>query len=440
MHTILTQSFLRELTTYEMVIIEVVLLIIVLSLSLRFTSIYFSLGTLLVAASYVVIAIAGFLYGHLILHIIRPLLMVTFALISIVVYRYIKEEKEKLESLRQRDFIRATFGRYLSNEVVEELMGSPEGLEMSGETREVTFLVSDLRGFTSLSSKLSPREVINILNRYLEPMVEVIARYRGTVDEFLGDGILVFFGAPLAASDDPDRAVACAIEMQNKMVEINEEQLRHNLPELAMGIGINTGEVIVGNIGSEKRSKYGAVGTAINTTYRIESYTTGGQILISQDTYEKVRSQVRVRQTIDVQFKGIDHTATVYDVFGMEGSYQISLIEKEPLPFTDLESPLPINCFPVEGKTVSGTNIPGYITRLGDATAEVSFEKQVANYSNLKILLVPDETVELSEAYAKVILLDPSSSTSLNVRGRLEFTSLPEDVKNYLKKKCSGKL
>ena len=440
MHTILTQSFLRELTSYEMMIIEVILLITVLFMALRFASIYFSLGTFFVAASYLGIAASGFLYGHLILHIIRPLLMVTFALISIVVYRYVKEEKEKLESLRQRDFIRATFGRYLSNEVVEELMGSPEGLKMSGETREVTFLVSDLRGFTALSSKLSPREVINILNRYLEPMVEVIARYRGTVDEFLGDGILVFFGAPLAASDDPDRAVACAIDMQNKMVEINEEQLRLNLPELAMGIGINTGEVIVGNIGSEKRSKYGAVGTAINTTYRIESYTTGGQILISQDTYEKVRSQVRVRRTVEVQFKGIDHPVTVYDVFGMEGNYPISLVEKEALPFIDLEPPLPIQCFPVEGKTVSEMNIPGYMTRLGDATAEVSLEKQVANYSNLKILLVPEETVDLSEAYAKVILLDPSSSTSLNVRGRLEFTSLPEDVKNYLKKKCSGKL
>ena len=437
MHTILTQSFLRELTSYEMMIIEVILLTTVLFMALRFTSIYFSLGTLLVASSYIGIVAASFLYGHLILHIIRPLLMVAFTLVSIVVYRYIKEEKEKLESLRQRDFIRATFGRYLSNEVVEELMGSPEGLKMSGEMREVTFLVSDLRGFTALSSKLSPHEVINILNRYLEPMVEIIARYRGTVDEFLGDGILVFFGAPLATSDDPPRAVACAIEMQNKMGEINEEQLRHNLPELAMGIGINTGEVIVGNIGSEKRSKYGAVGTAINTTYRIESYTTGGQILISQDTYHKVRSQVRVRQTIDVQFKGIGHPATVYDVFGMEGSYQISLVEKEALPFTDLEYPLPINCFPVEGKTVSEMNISGYITRLGDATAEVSLEKQVANYSNLKILLVPDETVKLSEAYAKVILLDPSSSTPLNVRGRLEFTSLPEDVKMFLAKKRS---
>ena len=121
-------------------------------------------------------------------------------------------------------------------------------------------------------------------------MVEIIARYRGTVDEFQGDGMLVFFGAPLAASDDPERAVACAVEMQNKIPEINGLQRREGLPEIVMGIGINTGEVMVGNIGSQKRSKYGAVGSAINVAYRIESYTIGGQVLISSETYKKVKT------------------------------------------------------------------------------------------------------------------------------------------------------
>ncbi len=438
MHTILTKLFLRELSSLEMLMIEGILLTLVFLLSLRFASLYFSLGTLLLAVSYVGVASVSFLYGQIILHIIRPLLMIAFALISLVVYRYIREEREKLEGIRQRDFIRATFGRYLSNEVVEELLESPRGLEMSGETREITLLVSDLRGFTSLSSKLSPREVITILNRYLEPMVEVIACYRGTVDEFQGDGILVFFGAPLAAHDDPERAVACAIEMQNKMVEINKEQVRHNLPELKMGVGINSGEVVVGNIGSEKRSKYGAVGTAINTTYRIESYTTGGQILISPDTYKKVRSQVRVSQTLEVQFKGIDHPVTLYDVTGIEGNYQTSLVNKEPPAFTDLELPLPFNCFLVEGKTVSETGIPGYITRLGDSAAVVSLEKWVPKHTNLKINLTPEITPRLPEAYAKVVSVDQSNTTSTKVRGELEFTSLPEDVKNFFDKKRSG--
>jgi class 3 adenylate cyclase len=122
--------------------------------------------------------------------------MVVLAMIAINVYRYINEEKEKMESLRQRDFIRDTFGRYMSGEVVEELLDSPEGLKMSGEIREVTFLVSDLRGFTALTSRLSPHEIIEVINRYFEHMVDVISKYRGVVNEFLGDGILVLSEHP----------------------------------------------------------------------------------------------------------------------------------------------------------------------------------------------------------------------------------------------------
>ena len=325
MHNILTESFLRELSKLEMLMVEISLLIITLVLSLRFSSFYFSFGTILVSASYIGLFAVGFFYGDLIFHIIRPLLMMAFAMTSILIYRYIMEEREKIEGLRQRDFIRDTFGRYLSSEVVDELLDSPHGLRMSGETREITILVSDLRGFTSLSSSLSPSEVIPIINRYFEAMTEVIARYRGTVDELQGDGILVFFGAPLAAPDHPERAVACAIEMQNKMVEVNAAQRKESLPELAMGIGINTGEVVVGNIGSQNRSKYGAVGTAINLAYRIESCTSGGQILMSPATYGKVQSLVHIRKKMEKEFKGIKDPMTIYDVGGMEGKYQLSL-------------------------------------------------------------------------------------------------------------------
>ena len=135
-----------------------------------------------------------------------------------------------IEGLKQRDFIRDTFGRYISEEIVDELLNSPDGLKLGGEVREVTFLVSDLRGFTALSSRLAPAEVIEVVNRFLEPMVDIITKYKGTVDEFQGDGILAFFGAPLAAPDDPARAVACAVEMQRALVEINKEQARAAWP------------------------------------------------------------------------------------------------------------------------------------------------------------------------------------------------------------------
>src|SRR6266566_2093940 len=176
-------------------------------------------------------------------------------------------------------FIRETFGRYVSDDVVASLLDSPEGLKLGGELRRVTVMMSDLRGFTPLAERLTPEEAIRFLNDYLQTMVDLILRYRGTINEIMGDGILVIFGAPTAAPDDAERALACAVAMQQAMGGLNARNRERGLPEIEMGIGVHTGEVIVGNIGSERRMKYAAVGSAVNLTGRIESYTTGGEIL-----------------------------------------------------------------------------------------------------------------------------------------------------------------
>ena len=337
-----------------------------------------------------------------------------------------------LEGLRQRDFIRDTFGRYLSQEVVAELLESPDGLRLGGELREVTILVSDLRGFTSMAEHLPPQEVVDFLNRYLERMVDIITRYNGTVDEFQGDGILAFFGAPLVGENDPERAIACAIEMQTAVHQLNAERRHVQLPELAMGIGINTGEVIVGNIGSEKRTKYGAVGSAINAAYRIESYTVGGQILISPSTYERVDVPLRVRDTLAVQFKGIERPITVYDITGMEGQYASTLPESKPDTFTSLATPLPITCYVVEGKTVSQDAIPGALTRLGATAAEATLHHQVALHDNLKVVINGPEALDLPDLYAKVLPSEPSRVAASETSVRLGFTTLPEAARTFL--------
>ena len=155
------------------------------------------------------------------------------------------------ERLRLVNFIRDTFGRYLSKRAVDEILESPDGQKIGGHRATVTVLLSDLRGFTSLSENRDPEEMVQHLNRYLERMTKVIVGYNGMIDDFIGDAILVVFGVPEERDDDPFRAVACALAMQNALVELNEETVREGYPPLEMGIGLNTGSVIVGNIGSE---------------------------------------------------------------------------------------------------------------------------------------------------------------------------------------------
>ena len=165
---------------------------------------------------------------------------------------------------RRNRFIRETFGRYLTDEVVDTLLELPGSLHIGGEKRKVTMMMADLRGFTSLSERLAPKWVVAILNRYLSTMVKVIKQYGGTIDEFIGDAIFVLFGAPVWREDDAQRAVACAVAMQLAMTSVNEQNKEEDLPDLEMGIGIHTGQVVVGNIGSLERMKYGVVGSHVN--------------------------------------------------------------------------------------------------------------------------------------------------------------------------------
>jgi class 3 adenylate cyclase len=329
-----------------------------------------------------------------------------------------------LEGLRQRDFIRDTFGRYISKEVVDTLLGSPDGLKLGGDRREITLLVSDLRGFTSLAGRLAPEEVIRILNRYLERVVEILTRYRATVDEFQGDGILAFFGAPLAAPDDAARAVACAIDMQRALVAINDEQRALGLPALEMGIGINTGEVIVGNIGSEKRTKYGAVGAAINLAYRIESQTVGGQVLIGPRTYELVRDVVEVRGTLEVALKGVDAPLTVYEVTAVRGAHATALPERVEDARVPLDPPLPLVYYRLEGKRLSDTALPGRLRAVSATTAEVAVAGPLAARESVRLVVAG------MDAYAKV--LEPRGEGEVLVA----FTDVSPDLKRWLAEKA----
>ena len=321
------------------------------------------------------------------------------------------------EDLEKRnELIGQVFGRYLNSEVVAELLEKPEDVKIGGDRKTLTILTSDLRGFTALSEKLSPEEVVRILNLYLKYMSETIEKYRGTIDKFMGDGILVLFGAPTIRPDDTERAVACAVAMQLAIIEVNEQIIQWGHPPLQMGIGINTGDVVVGNIGSEMRVDYSAVGNQVNLAYRIESYTVGGQILISESTWEKVRDISRIDGEKQVKPKGLDRPITIYQVSGIGGNYNLFLQQDNEV-FVNLSSPISLKYTILEGKHIGADVFNGSLVQLSNRGAFVIFrQKRKDNIppelSNVKLNLFDGATRKYSDdIYAKVMSTDTENKS-----------------------------
>jgi len=296
-------------------------------------------------------------------------------------------------------FIRKTFGRYVSDEVASSVLESPDGLELRGEKRRVTIMMTDLRGFTALTESLSPVEVVAILNNHLGKMAEIISNWNGTIDEFIGDAILAFFGAPTMREDDAERAVACALEMQCAMEQVNAENRRQGLPGVEMGIGIATGDVIVGNIGSEHRTKYAAVGTPINLAARVESYSLGGEILIDDSSFAAVADIARVETEREVHPKGMDHPVLIRQLVGLGGSYGLELpyrvIEMDELP-----EPIEIEFALLEGKDIGTGRESGIVTALSSTAGVVNSDAVVEELSNLRIEVAGGSG---DACYAKVV-------------------------------------
>ena len=324
--------------------------------------------------------------------------------------------------------IRKVFGRYLTDEVVANLLESPEGLKLGGERRQITIFTSDLRGFTATSERLPPEEVVKILNFYLECMADEITKYQGTIDEFMGDGILVLFGAPTAREDDAIRAVACGVAMQLAMVKVNAKMQEWGLPPLEMGIGINTGVVVVGNIGSEKRTKYGIVGSQVNLTYRIEGYTTGGQIIISESTFQEVKSMVVIDSQMQVTPKGVQEPINVYKIAGITGQYNLFLSQHHEELCT-LPEPIAIEYSLVDGKDIGSLSFKGVLVRLSIHEAEICFvneelQEPPSYLTNIKLnLCTPNQPEATGDMYAKV-LEKPAQIGHFCIR----FTAKPPEI------------
>jgi adenylate cyclase len=218
-----------------------------------------------------------------------------------------------LAGLRERDRVKTTFAHYVSQQVMDSILKSGGGVQLHGTRRRISVLFSDIRGFSTISERLPPEKVVLMLNEYFEAMVEVIFRNGGTLDKFLGDGMMVIFGAPEDDEHQEERALRTAIEMQQALVALADRWVSDGV-HLRVGIGINSGPAIVGNIGSSRRMEYTAIGDTVNLAARLETATKdlGVGILLSEYTYNALRGTMRFRQMGSVTVKGRTEPVQTY--------------------------------------------------------------------------------------------------------------------------------
>ncbi|MGD0281753.1 MAG: adenylate/guanylate cyclase domain-containing protein [Dissulfurispiraceae bacterium] len=237
--------------------------------------------------------------------IIYPMLNILLIFISVTGYNYAREEKYARK-------IKAMFSSYVTERIVNELIKNPDMAKLGGERREITILFSDVRGFTGFSEKHTPEEVVSTLNEYLGAMTGVVFKWEGTLDKFIGDAILVFWGAPMHQENHAELAVKCALDMISTLRQLQQKWLSEGKPALDCGIGINTGEVIVGNIGAEgKKMDYTVIGDHVNLGSRIESLTRkyDVHILITGFTLDKIRDRIEAGAIGHVSAKGLQRVA-----------------------------------------------------------------------------------------------------------------------------------
>lgn len=336
------------------------------------------------------------------------------------------ELEQKVE--QRTTFIKRTFGRYVSDEVVEVLLENPAGLKLGGESRVVTVMMTDLRGFSVISELLSPEKVVELLNGYFMDMNKVIHGHHGVINEIMGDGMLVLFGAPNQRPDDADRAVACALDMQCAMELVNERNALLDLPELEMGIALNTGSVVVGNIGSDSRVKYAVVGSNVNLTGRVESYTVGGQVLATEAVLRAAAGKIETDKKFTMSFKGFAAPVRVNEILGISGAHNARL-PCVKIDLRRLSNPLNI-CFQIlDGKLASGGEFAGTATQLAEKEMVVSSETPLEEHMNIRLFLgKPAEGKKNDFIYGKVT----GGVEDGNYRIRMTF--IPPLLKENLKR------
>lgn len=218
------------------------------------------------------------------------------------------------ERLAREEVARANYSRFLPEYVVKQMLENPESFKLGGTSQNITILFADIRGFTRISEHAPPEKIVSLLNRYFSAMTEIIFAHGGTLDKYLGDGLMALFGAPTATPDDASNALNAAVAMQRRLLGINRELRDEGFPEIGVGMGLHTGEAIIGYIGSDRRSEYTAIGDTVNTSSRLESNARGGEILISDATAKAAHSRYKLKAREPITVKNRQQPVNLWEV------------------------------------------------------------------------------------------------------------------------------
>ena len=227
-----------------------------------------------------------------------------------------KAFNQMTRSLMEKEQIKDAFRRYVSRQVAEEIFKNPDQYidTLRGTRRKVTILFADIRGFTPLTERLSAEDVVTLLNEVLTGMTKVIFKHEGTVDKFIGDSIMAVFGAPIAHTDDTDRAIHAAVEIQKAIQHMSEQRKKQEREMISVGIGINAGEVVVGNIGAKVRLDYTVIGASVNIANRLQEVANGGEIVISESVFKETTTPYKFSESMLIKVKGKEEPVKIYRV------------------------------------------------------------------------------------------------------------------------------
>lgn len=326
-------------------------------------------------------------------------------------------------------FLHKVFGKYFSDEVLEVILAGTEDVAI-GDRNEIAILMCDLRGFSAKAEELRPDDLMLLLNHFFGAMVEEIAKYNGTVIEFMGDGILAIFGAPISNEKYVESAVAAAVSMQNAMKKVNDFCRANRISDVEMGIGVHCGEAFVGNVGSEKMMRYNVIGRVVNECSRIESCSLGGQVLISEKILKRLSCDVAIENHLSVEAKGIRQPLQIYEISGIGGEYQCYLEKSEEI-LNPVAENVYLELYPIQDKMISKNSIKVQLKFVNAHSAVVEvvtdLQQDVSTFTDVEIRMKSGAGEEFLGVYAKIIQINGTEI-------KLRFSHLNKEFRRFLAK------